>query len=49
MTTSKSKRVWTVADAQTNLPEVLRLAEAEGPQYIEAVGTFVVTPARARG
>ena len=45
MTTSKSKRVWTVADAAANLAEVLRLAEAEGPQYIEAEGTFVVAPA----
>lgn len=44
MTTSKSKRVWAVDDAQVNLPEVLRLAECEGPQYIEAAGTFVVTP-----
>ena len=38
-------RMWTVADAQANLPEVLRLAEAEGPQYIGAGRTFVVTPA----
>ena len=45
MTTAKSKRVWTVADAQANLAEVLRLVKAEGPQYIEAAGTFVVTPA----
>ena len=45
MTIPKSKRVWTVDDAQANLAEVLRRAEAEGPQYIEAVGTFVVTPA----
>ena len=44
MTVSKSKRVWTVGDAQANLPEVLRLAEAEGPQYIEAAATFVVAP-----
>ena len=44
MTIPKSKRVWTLADAQENLAEVLSLAEAEGPQYIEAVGTFVVTP-----
>ena len=42
---SRSKRVWTVADAPANLPEVLHRAEAEGPQYIEAAGTFVVTPA----
>ena len=45
MTTSKSRRVWTVADAQANLPEVLRRAETEGPQYIGSNKTFVVTPA----
>lgn len=44
MTISKSNRVWSVADAQANLPEVLRLAEAEGPQYIGAGKTFVVAP-----
>ena len=44
MTISKSNRVWTVADAQANLAEVLRLAEAEGPQYIGVDKTFVVTP-----
>lgn len=45
MTIPKSNRVWTVADAQANLPEVLRLAESEGPQYIGADQTFVVAPA----
>ena len=45
MTISKSNRVWSVADARANLHEVLRLAEAEGPQYIGAGRTFVVTPA----
>ena len=44
VTTSKSKQAWTLADAQANLAEVLRRAETEGPQYIEAAGTFVVTP-----
>ena len=44
MTIPKPKRVWTVDDAAANLAEVLRLAEVEGPQYIEAAGTFVVTP-----
>ena len=44
MATHNPKQVWTVEEAQANLPEVLRLAEAEGPQYIEAAGTFVVTP-----
>ena len=42
---SKSSRVWTVADAQANLPEALWLAGAEGSQYIGAVRTFVVAPA----
>ena len=36
MTLPKLKRVWTVAAAQANLPDVLRLAETEGPQYIGA-------------
>ena len=45
MAVSKPKRVWSVADAQADLEEVLRLSEAEGPQYIEADKTFVVTPA----
>lgn len=45
MTISKYNRVWTVADAQANLAEVLRLAEVEGPQYIGAGRTFVVAPA----
>lgn len=45
MAYSSSKRMWTVADAQARLPELLRLAEAEGPQYIGAGNTFVVTPA----
>ena len=44
MTTPRPKQVWTIADAQANLAEVLRLAETEGPQYIESAGTFVVTP-----
>ena len=42
MTTAKSDHVWSVADAQANLAEVLRCAETEGPQYIGADKTFVV-------
>lgn len=49
MTTSKCKRVWAVDDAAANLVEVLRLAECEGPQYIESAGTFVVTPVEPEG
>ena len=45
MVVSKSKRIWTVADAQANLPKVLRLAEPEGPKYIGGGKIFVVTPA----
>ena len=47
MTTRKPKQVWTVAAAQANLPEVLRLAESEGPQYIGTGKTFVVSPVEA--
>ena len=45
MASSGSKRVWTVADAQARLPELLRLAQSEGPQYIGGGHTFVVAPA----
>ena len=45
MADSGNQRVWTVADAQARLPELLRLAQSEGPQYIGAAHTFVVTPA----
>ena len=47
MAIPESNRVWTVADAQANLPEVLRLAETDGPQYIGAGQTFVVAPVEA--
>ena len=47
MAIPESNRVWTVADAQANLPEVLRLAETDGPQYIGAGKTFVVAPVEA--
>ena len=43
---AKLKRIWTVAEAKTRLSEVLRLAEAEGPQYIGRRKTFVVVPER---
>lgn len=45
MATYENKRVWSVTDAQAHLPELLRLAEVEGPQYIGAGHTFVVTAA----
>ena len=44
MTIHNPKRVWSVADAQANLEEVLRLSETEGPQYIDAGRTFAVAP-----
>ena len=43
---AKPKRIWTVAEAKARLSEVLRLAEAEGPQYIGRRKTFVVVPER---
>lgn len=43
---AKLKRTWTVAEAKARLSEVLRLAEAEGPQYIGRRKTFVVVSER---
>ena len=44
---SKRQRVWTVAEAKARLSEILRLAEAEGPQTIGTRRPFVVVPAEA--
>lgn len=30
----RSCRIWTLVEAQANLPEIFRLAEEEGPQHI---------------
>ena len=35
-------KIWTVAEAKARLSEVLRLADAEGPQRIGSRRTFVV-------
>lgn len=42
---SKPSRVWTVTEAKVRLPEILRLAEEEGPQQIGRRKPFVVVPA----
>ena len=42
---SKPIRVWTVAEAKARLPEILRLAEEEGPQQIGRRKSFVVVSA----
>ena len=47
MDRSKPHRVWTVAEAKARLSEILRLAEAEGPQHIGRRKSFVVVPAEA--
>ena len=39
------RRDWTVAEAQSQLSELLRLAAEEGPQHIGADRPFVVVPA----
>ena len=41
---SRPGRVWTVGEAKERLPEILHLAETEGPQHIVAKRTFVVSP-----
>ena len=43
---AKLNRTWTVAEAKARLSEILRLAEAEGPQYIGRRKTFVIVPER---
>ena len=43
---AKLNRTWTVAEAKARLSEILRLAEAEGPQHIGRRNTFVVVPER---
>jgi hypothetical protein len=35
---------WTIAEAKTKLPEILRLAESEGPQRIGARKRYIVVP-----
>ena len=42
---TKLNRTWTVAEAKARLSEILRLAEAEGPQRIGTRHSFVVVPA----
>ena len=37
---------WTVAEAKARLSEVLRLADAEGPQRIGVQRAFIVVPER---
>ena len=44
MTVSKTKRVWTVAEAKAKLSEILRLAETEGPQRIGVRKSFILVP-----
>lgn len=44
---AKLNRTWTVAQAKARLSEILRLAEAEGPQHIGRRNTFVVVTADA--
>ena len=39
---TKPQRTWTVAEAQAQLPEVLRLAAEEGPQRIGVGESFVI-------
>ena len=41
---TEPRRVWTVAEAQARLSEILRLAEEEGPQRIGRRRPFIVVP-----
>ena len=44
MTQSASHRVWSVEEARENLPEILRLAEEDGPQRIGDSKIFTLAP-----
>ena len=44
MTDSKTKHVWTIAEARAKLSEILRLAETEGPQRIGVRKSFILVP-----
>ncbi|MDE0312872.1 MAG: hypothetical protein OXI52_11460 [Caldilineaceae bacterium] len=41
----EQQRIWTIAEAQSQLCELLRLAAEEGPQHSGADRPFVVVPA----
>ena len=47
MRDSGDRRVWTVAEAKARLSEILRLAEAEGPQQIGLQRPCIVVTADA--
>ena len=44
MKVSKTKHVWTIAEAKAKLSEILRLAETEGPQRIGVRKSFILVP-----
>ena len=44
MTQAIPRRVWTIAEAKENLPEILRLAEEDGPQRIGDTKIFTLAP-----
>ena len=46
MKTSKPRHAWTVAEAEARLSDILRRAEEEGPQRIDAGSPFIVVPER---
>lgn len=46
MVTQEHPRAWTIAETKARLPEILRLAEREGPQRIGARNSFVIVPER---
>ena len=44
---SSQSRTWTVGEVKERLPEILYLAETEGPQRIIAERTFILATAEA--
>ena len=41
---TESRSAWTVEEAKANLPEILKLAESEGPQMIGDQKCYVIVP-----
>ena len=46
MKSSNPRHTWPIAEAETRLSEMLRRAEEEGPQRIDAGRPFIVVPER---
>ena len=42
--THERKHIWTITEAKARLPEILRLADEQGPQRVGIRKTYVIVP-----